>query len=95
MKEKKDKPFVIIRRSGYYINAIVNDKDAIRNWKANNIPLRTLSVENNEDEIQRRHTINQAVHEQYISFMPATARQVESAPCYLASFKYKYGNVTK
>lgn len=92
---KKEKPFVIIRRSGYYINAIVNDKDAIRNWKANNIPFSTVSAEENEDDSQHRHTINQAVHEQFISFMPATARQVKFAPCYLASFKYKYGLVTK
>ena len=32
------KPFVVIRRNGYYINALPNEKALIRRWNRINLP---------------------------------------------------------
>lgn len=88
---KKRKPFVIIRRSGYYVNAIINDEKVIRAWKENNVPLTDPDAAPDKDGIRPNRTINQAIRATSLSFTPASALQVEKARCFVPEFKYKYG----
>lgn len=88
---KKRKPFVIIRRSGYYVNAIINDEKVIRAWKENNVPLVNPDAEPDKDGFRPNRTLNQAIRATYLSFAPASALQVERAKCYAPEYKYKYG----
>ncbi len=88
---KKRKPFVIIRRSGYDINAIINDDKAIRAWKENNVPLTNPDAEPNEEGIRPNRTMNQAIRAMCLSFAPASAVQVAHAKCYTPEYRYKYG----
>ena len=88
---KKRKPFVIIRRSGYYINAIINDEKVIRAWKENNIPQPDPNVEPYMKGVWPRRTVDQAVRETFLSFTPASALQVKRAKAYAPEYKNKYG----
>lgn len=33
------KPFVVVRRFGYYVNVLPNDQERIRDWALENVPL--------------------------------------------------------
>lgn len=88
---KKRKPFVIIRRSGYYVNAIINDEKVIRAWKENNVPLANPDAEPDTEGVRPNRSINLAIRGTCLSFVPASALQVERAKCYVPEYKYKYG----
>lgn len=92
---KKGKLFVIIRRGGYYVNAIINDEKAIRAWKENNVPLVNPDAEPDKDGCRPNRTLNQSIRATCLSFAPASALQVERAKCYAPEYKYKYGLIRR
>jgi hypothetical protein len=87
----KKKPYVIIRRSGYYVNAIINDEKVIKAWKENNVPRTNPNGIPDKDGIRPQRTIKQAVRATMLSFAPATEREVERAKAYAPEYKFKYG----
>lgn len=88
---KKTKPFVIIRRSGFYVNTILNNKRVISAWKRNNVPLADPDAEPDKNGIRPSRTINQSIKANCITFIPASALQVRSAKCYIPEYRNKYG----
>lgn len=87
----KKKPYVIIRRSGYYVNVIVNDEEVIKTWKENNVPRTNPNAQPNSYGIRPMRSIKQAVRATMLSFAPATQQEVDRAKAYAPEYKFKYG----
>lgn len=87
----KKKPYVIIRRSGYYVNAIANDDAIIQAWKENNIPRVDPKGKPNSEGIRPEMPLKKAVRMTMTSFAPATESEVLRARPYSPEYKFKYG----
>ena len=86
-------PFVIIRRGGYYVNIIANDKTVIREWKSHNIIRANPKGKLRKSGMRAIRTIAQSIKAQKLTFYPATAEEVRNARCFCPELKDRSGMI--
>jgi len=91
MKKTRKKPFVIIRKHGYYINSIENSADAISAWRKDNVIRTDFNAAPNRDGTFPKRKMDLAIRDQRLSFAPATAREVAQAPAFSRGYEFRYG----
>lgn len=88
-------PFVIIRRGGYYVNVIANNRNAIREWKSHNIIRTNPKGKVNKGGTRAMRTLAQSIRLQKLSFFPATAQEVRNAPCFCKELMNRSGMIVR
>lgn len=87
------KPLIIIRRSGYYVNTIINDPAAIRTWMENNLTRADSDGVPDKYGYLPERSLPESVKECCVAFIPADNFDVMRAPAFAPEFARKFGMV--